>query len=132
MTEINERLTTINGKCYEGMTAEEAKEANCYKKNIFYKAFEEVDTNNDGVLQREEIIETRRQEYEVRNKYATAASVFSEGALLLCLATIPAGGLVSGVGAAVTGVASATSHAIKAHYDNLNDETIRASLDVYQ
>ena len=128
-------ITTIHGNCYEGMTKEEAQKQGCYKKSLFYMAFEEIDIGykdydgnivgkNDGILQREEILKARQTEYTTRKKWSDRVALAADGALISCLALSELGP-GAWIGAGVSAITAIGGYMAGSYYDGLNEETKR-------
>ena len=74
-------LSTISNEYYIGMTKEDAERKNLYKKSIGIDFFD-IDKNNDGLLDKFEILDARKKESR-RNEIRTIGKTLASSTMLL-------------------------------------------------
>lgn len=78
---ISKRYTDLSGSFYEGMTAEDAANKKSIF-NIFYNPeteFTRIDTDNDGVLSKDEITKELRRDADTERKAIKSNSLWGMG-----------------------------------------------------
>lgn len=85
-------LTTVSGKFYVGMTAQDAKKNDLYKSS-FSRDFRDIDKNGNNVLEDWEICAERDSECSVNNTARSAALI---GGIGVCVAAVLASPFTGG------------------------------------